>query len=206
MIDAAYVAQQVRGVWRMAFGGAGDWRDDIDRTTDGVFRSLWAIALALPLVALNFMAARRAIANNPMFAETALATAPAGILLTAELVALVIYWGANLGVLLSATRSLKASRRVADVIVGYNWGRLMTVAILAAPAAVLGATGNVSIFVVLYLPALALAISILWGVLRQSLSAGVGMTLALLILLMLIEIIINTVITNGAVALFQSLS
>lgn len=205
MISPDYVAQQFRGVWRMAFGG-GDWRADIDSTTDGVFRSFWAIALSAPLAVIAFLAARETLTETPEIQETILVKAPVLVLLASEIVALVLYWTANIGALVITASSINASRQAANVIVAFNWSRLIAFALVAAPAAILGLTGNVSLFVLLYLPALFLSLAILWGVLRACLPINIVMTVSLIAMLVLIEIIIDTLVTYGAIGLYQLLT
>jgi hypothetical protein len=205
MITVNYAAQNMRGVWRMAFGG-GDWREDIDLTTDGVFKSLWAIALAAPLALLTFASARRAAMDMPQFQEAIFSKAPFSLLLAAELGAFTLYWAASIAALAMTASAINASQRAASVIVAFNWSQLLSFIIIAAPAALLGMTGNINLFVLLYLPALFLSLAILWGVLRQCLPVNIIMTISLIAMLALIEIIINTLVAHGAVKLYQLLS
>ena len=205
MISPEYVAQNIRGVWRMAFGG-GDWRADIDCTTDGVFKSFWAIAISIPFVAITFLAVRPTLVEAPQFEETILAKAPVALLLFAELAALVLYWVANVGALVLTARKINASRNAAQLIIAFNWSHLMGLAAIAAPALLLGLTGGISTFVLLYLPAGFFSLLILWKVLRTCLPINIVMTVSLITMLILIEIIIDTLVTHGAVGVFHLFS
>ena len=205
MISIDYVAQNIRGVWRMVFGGE-DWREDFELTTEGVFKSFWAIALSAPLALLAFAAARRAVIDAPEFRDTIFAKAPFGLLLLAELGALVLYWAASVAALVMIAKSINASRQIARLIITFNWGQLLTFIIIAGPAALLGMTGDFNLFVLLYLPALFLSLAIIWGVLRKNLPVTIGMTIALIAMITLIEIIINTLVTHGVVGLYLLLS
>lgn len=204
MISIDYAAQNMRGVWRMAFGG--DWREDLDLTTEGVFKSFWAIALSAPLALLAFAAARRAVLDTPEFQSTIFAKAPFSVLLLAELGALTLYWVASITALVMITKAIDASRHIASLIIAFNWGQLLTFIIIAGPAALLGLTGDASLFVLFYLPALFISLAILWGVLRKNLPVTISMTIALIAMITLIEIIINTLVTHGVVELYLLLS
>lgn len=206
MITITYVAQNIHGVWKMAFGGNDDWRENLDFTTDGVFKSLWAMVIAAPFALLAFAAGRRAVMDTPQYQETIFANAPFSLLLTAELGALALYWSASIAALVMTARAINASRQIAGLIIAFNWSQLLGFMVVALPAAIFGATGNMNIYVLAILPASFLSLAILWGVLRRSLPMNIIMTLSLIAILILIEITINTLITHGAIAAYQALS
>ena len=137
MITINYVAQNIRGVWKMAFGGGEEWREDLDFTTDGVFKSLWAIVISAPLALLAFAAGRRAVMDTPQYHETIFANAPFSLLLAAEMGALVLYWSASIAALVMTAKAINASRQIACLIVAFNWSQLLGFIIIALPAALL---------------------------------------------------------------------
>ncbi len=205
MITLDYVVKNMRGVWNLAFTER-DWRDDVDCTTEGVFKSFWAIALSIPFVVITFTAVHPTLSTAPQFEETILARTPAALLIFAELVSLVLYWLANVAALVFTARKINASDKVAHMIVAFNWSRLMALAAVATAAFVLGVTGNVSIFVLIYLPAAFFSLSILWAILRKFLPVNIVMTISLITMLILIEIIVDTLVTHGLVGLYQFFS
>ncbi len=205
MINPDYVVKNMRGVWNLAFGSR-DWNADIDCSMDGVFNSFWAIALSIPFVALTFMAVHPTLVTAPQFNETVLAKAPIPLLLFAEIASLALYWLANVAALVFTARKINASSNVARLIVAFNWSRLMGLIAISLSAIVLGMSGNVSIFVLVYLPAAFFSLSILWSVLRTFLPVNIVMTISLMTMLILIEIIIDTVVTHGTVGVFQFFS
>ena len=205
MITLDYVVKNTRGVWNLAYTER-DWRDDIDCTTDGVFKSFWAIALSIPFVAITFTAVHPTLSTAPQFEETVLAQAPVALLMFAELASLVLYWLANVAALVFTARKINASDKIAHLIVAFNWSRLMGLGAIAIAAFVLGVTANVSLFVLIYLPAAFFSLSILWSVLRKFLPVNIVMTISLITMLILIEIIIDSLITHGLVGLYQFFS
>lgn len=205
MISTDYIVQNLRGVWRMAFGG-GDWRADLDRTTDGVFKSFWAVALSAPFAALAFTATHRALIDTPQFDDSILATAPFSVLLLAEMVSLALHWAASVAALVFTAQSINATRRAADVIVAFNWSRFIAIIAVAAPAVFLGLTGNAGLFALFYLPALFFSLILVWRILRACLPLSGVMTISLIVMLILIEVIVDALVTYGAVGLYGLLS
>jgi len=205
MIDFEYAARNIRGVWRMAFGG-GDWRDDLDRSVDGVFRSFWAIALAAPFSLLAFVSLHRAAARSDAIEAPALTDAPLALLLATETTSFLLDWAASIAALVFTARALGAGNRTADVIAGFNWAQVITTVAVTAPIAVLGLTASAEIFSLLYLPAVIFALVLLWRVLRQCLPLDAGMAVALIAMLTVIGLVIRSAVTGGAVLVLQALS
>jgi len=201
MIDFDYAGRQVRGVWRMVFGG-GEWRDDIDPSIDGVFRSFWAFAFSTPFALLAFGAGYRIAASSPEFTKTIYAKAPLAVLFPTEIIALAAYWGASIAALVLAARSIGATRQAGGLIVAYNWGQLLTFIISAIPAAILVITGDLDIFVLFALPVVAASFFINWRILRQSLPINIGVTIFLMALLTVVELSVNSAVTYAIVSLY----
>ena len=64
MIRLDYAASQIGAVWKMGWNRPG-WEETLDRTVDGVFKSFWAIFLAVPFSFLGFYSARRFAERTP---------------------------------------------------------------------------------------------------------------------------------------------
>ncbi len=198
MIDFNYVARHVRGVWRMAFGG-GDWRDDIDRSVDGVFASFWAVIIAAPFALVAFSAGKQMAATAPDFTNTVYAKAPLPVLFSAEIIALAAYWGAIIAALVLIARSLNATRQVAGLIVAYNWGQLIIFMISAAPSVILIFTGDLNLFALTALPIGIAGLFINWRILRQNLPLTIGAAIFLIVLLAIIKLFVNSVVVHAVV-------
>lgn len=202
MISFEYAGRQLRAVWRLAFSSDEGWRSELDGTVDGVFRSLWAIALSAPFALLTFLAGRRVIAQSPDYQQTVFAQAPGALLFLAEMISIVVSWAASLALLAAAARRLNASRRAADLIVAFNWSQFLAFSFAAAPAVAFVATDMVEAFALFALPAIALSTYLLWRVLRRNLPVGVGLAIGLLIGISILKVVVNTIIANGAVGLY----
>ncbi|MEZ5896431.1 MAG: hypothetical protein R3C40_02660 [Parvularculaceae bacterium] len=203
MISLDDAARQFTGVWKMAFS-ADDWRRDLDRTEDGVFRSFWAMAFTAPLVALFSVTSFRALLKNAAAPDLAVLDLPLSVFVSAKLVSFALEWTACLTFLLVVARAGGAGRRAADIIVGYNWIQPITVAAQGPAIALIAATGDVGIGGFLVLPALGLSLALYWGVIRKSMETAVGQTMALIAALYVIGLSVDAGVTAIAMAFFAS--
>ena len=210
MIDFDYAARQLVGVWRMAFTrgweGASDWRDDIDRSVDGVFKSFWAIAFAAPFALLSYVALHRAVKNIPSIDSTPLLEAPLAVMLGVEFLSYAVDWAVSIGAIVLMARALEATRTVTDTIITYNWAQVFAVALQSIPIALMGLFGTQAIAGILALPILVIVLVLFWGVFRQAMELKPGMAVAMIFLLTLINIIVNSVVVGGATMLLQPAS
>ncbi|MBI1391121.1 MAG: hypothetical protein GC152_00125 [Alphaproteobacteria bacterium] len=197
-----YAIGQIGAVWKMATNDPR-WRDELDYSVDGVFRSFSAANVAVPLAValywLSWRAADVAVSNAEdlgLAASPLLQGAAIGYIAT-MVVAYAAEWAASLGFLAIAARGLKAERRIAPAIVGYNWAQPPITLIQAIAMGGVAVSESTQIASVLALPALVLQILILWGVLRRGLDRKVGETLAVLFGLIFVSIAVTTLV--GAV-------
>lgn len=207
MIDFDYAARQLAGVWRMAFTrdweGTPDWRETIDRSVDGVFRSFWAIAFAAPFALLSYVALHRAVKNIPSIESTPLLEAPLGVMLGVEFLSYAIDWGVSIGVIVFLARALDATRNITDTIITYNWAQVFAVALQSIPIVLMGLLGTQAIAGILALPILVIVLVLFWGVFRQAMELKPGMAVAMIFLLTLINIIVNSLVVGVATIFLQ---
>lgn len=197
-----YAASQMAAAFKMAFDLPG-WREELDRTIDGVFRSASAFLVAAPLAVASALLLRRvALQTAPATENAGLFFAPMSALITAQLAILALDWTLSICVLIIAARMLGAGRRVADLIVGYNWGQALVVGLQILPLGGLAAGGPV-IGQALGLPSLALSLAIYWGVIRRSLAAAVGPTVALIAALIMVGAAANALVSAVALSVVQ---
>lgn len=205
MMDFDYAAQHLRGVWRLAAGDE-NWRQDMDLTLDGFFRSLWAMALAIPFALLGFTAAARAIALTPEYPRTMFSKAPLGVLLGIEVLTMIIAWFFSIAILAFSAKRIGASKQAAGLIVTFNWSQLLGGMVAVIPAIALIASGSLELFAILAIPALIFNLFLAWSVIRKNLAIDIGVTIAILAIIIAAEIGVNSVITRGGVWVYQLLS
>ena len=197
-----YASSQMAAAFKMAFDLPG-WRDELDRTIDGVFRSAFAFLVAAPLAIASALLLRRvALQVDPATENAGLFFAPMPTLITAQLAILALDWALSIGVLIIAANLLGAGRRIADLIVGYNWGQALVVGLQILPLGGLAAGGPM-IGQALGLPSLALSLAIYWGLLRRSLAAAVGPTVVLIAALIMVGAGANALVSFVALAVVQ---
>ncbi|MGD9659511.1 MAG: hypothetical protein AB7P23_12650 [Amphiplicatus sp.] len=205
MIDLDYAARQIAGVWNMAWNREG-WAAGLDRSVDGVFHSFWGILFAAPFALLGVVSLRRAASRIAEFPSSALLDAPFAFAVTTEMTAYVVDWAASLAALVLAARAMGASRRVADVIIGFNWLQPMIAIAEAAPLAIISFVSRRELLGVLLLPMFAFVLAVTWGVLRRSLAANVSTTVGLIALVVIVGFFARSIVGVVALSLLHVLS
>ena len=164
------MAEQVAAVWQMALGRE-DWDERLDVSTDGVFRSFFAmipVLFAIASVTIILGPTVSALMSEQydslnMFrvkATTAAAVNCAG---------LVVEWLISLALIISAAIRCGVRRQAAVLIAGYNWLQIITRGLALAPLLFLVASGDVELFGVALIASVVLTIGLLWGFLRRGL-------------------------------------
>jgi len=183
-------ASQMGGAWAMAFNLEG-WRDRLDLSTEGVFRSFNAFIFAAPLMALYSLTVMRAMERIPERAESIYNAAPAIAVVFGDLIFFAIDWAVGLILLLMLSRSLGVEKNAAGLIAGFNWSQPIVTAIQLPPVAIAAATASPAAATLLGLPALALAIAVLWGIVRRGLMIAVGPSIAVIAMLIVASAVIR---------------
>ncbi len=205
MISFDYAARHLRGVWRLAAGDE-DWREEMDISTEGVFSSLWAIALSAPFAVLGVITETNIAKSAPAYQASAYARAPLALILPAELLSSLVAWLLTLAALAFAARRLGATRDAAPLIISYNWSQLLAFLTTLAPAIAVVLTGSAQIGAMLFLGVLFFSIYLFWVVLRRNLPIDVGVAIALIAGLTAVVFGVYTIITNAALRLYQFFS
>ena len=205
MISFDYAARHLRGVWRLATGDE-DWRTEMDITTEGVFASFWAIALATPFAILGAITETNIAKSTPAYQASAYAQAPLALILPTELLSSLVAWLLTLAVLALAARTLNATRDAAALFISFNWSQLLAFLTTLAPAVALVTTGNAQIGAFLYVGIFAFSLYLFWMVLRRNLPIDVGVAIALIVGLMALIFGIRAIITHFALRIYQLFS
>ncbi|MBB5517467.1 hypothetical protein [Amphiplicatus metriothermophilus] len=204
-MDLDYAARQIAGVWKMAWNRPG-WTDALDRSVDGVFRSFWAVVYAAPLVVAGAVSLRRVADRTPSPSADPLLEAPLSVVLGAQMASYLIDWAASVAALVFAVQAAGGRRRVADVIIGFNWAQVMASAAQVAPMVVLAFTGARALASLLLIVAVAFAVALHWGVIRRAAAASVPFAVGAMALLILITLVVSGLVNGAALALYALVS
>ncbi|MEM9422677.1 MAG: hypothetical protein AAF986_09260 [Pseudomonadota bacterium] len=202
MFQFEYARQQVTAVWKMATNDAG-WRDQLDTSVDGVFRSAWAVLYAVLFsLAMSFFAWQSmSIADDtPKFP---LFYAGKYIFIGVQTSEILIAWLANLVALTLIARNLGADGRIAQIIVGFNWAQPIVLFIQAMAYGVLAFSQSSTLGGIVFLPALVLQVLIVWGVLRRGFERDTGTTVAIIGGILLVDILVTSAIRRLAIGLLE---
>lgn len=185
MISFDVAARQIAGAWKMAFAFE-NWREDLDRSIDGVFSSFAAIAISLPFVLLFTISAKRAAERTPELADSLYRTAPLAPLIIGDLVVYALDWAASLALLVMLVRSFGAGKQAADLIVGYNWIQPIIASIQLPSLAIMASTASTTAGGIVGIPAFSLTIVLIWGIVRRGLNAPAGQAAAIVAMLVIV--------------------
>lgn len=205
MTGIDYAASQTAATWNMAWNRSG-WKDQMDRSVDGVFRSFWAIAFAAPFAFARYLLFREIAAETPDFPESPLLQAPFAFGLTAEMIGYAANWAAGLVTLILFARAINAGERAAELIIGFNWLHVLTELIQLPPLAAFSIAGGRQIGALLAVPATALTVFLLYGYIRRALGAPLAQSIAVLLFLGLLVLVLSVLIDGGARIILHALS
>ena len=196
MISFEYAAVQIKAVWTIAFEHKPV--TTLDLTTEGVFNSFWAMVYAI-IPALFVYGALRAGALG-LTAEEAppLVQASPFLYFPTQIISSAAVWVASLFALSVASQNMQAGRKVTGVLIAYNWSNLISLLLACVPALILMLTRSFETYILVLLPMAFVNIFILWRLLRATLETDVGVTIALLIALFLVEIAVNGTVIGAA--------
>ncbi|MBX3578304.1 MAG: transporter [Rhizobiaceae bacterium] len=127
MPPAAEIQRSLFGAWRMMTGRADGLRL-LDLSADGFWNSFFAIAIALPALAVNWVS----IAND-LSLDPGMAAGRGAILLRLAMIDLGS-WIFPLGALALAARPAGIEDRFVAYVVASNWGSAITVWLMLPPA------------------------------------------------------------------------
>lgn len=202
MIDFDYVARQAGGVWKMIWKRDG-WEDELDRSVDGVFRSFQAMLIVAPIVLAGRFSFRRAAESIEEWRNSPLADAPYAYSIGVQMFGFYLDWIVSIVILVFAARALNASRRVGDLIIGYNWAHIAIAIAQTVPLALFGLKGGKVWGAAAYLPAVAFIVAILWGVIRRGMGAKPAPAAGVIALLIVAGLILEAIVGSLAEALYQ---
>ena len=197
MISAQTITEGISLAWAMA-RRRDDFAEGVDLSSEAVFRSFWAIPLALPahLVAVEVQRRMLVDAPNPSFSQQMVLFDPT-VLLIAQLLIFLGSWGVQLFILSSLAQRRAVGWKVSPLIIGYNWSRFaysLFIGAVVGASLLLGVVGLGSFG---ELVAVGLLLWVQWGIFRMTLDLGVGGTVGVIVLLLIAAVGIGLVVMAG---------
>ncbi|WP_306252367.1 hypothetical protein [Parvularcula sp. IMCC14364] len=191
MISPDYIKQQFQGV--IAMLRDEEWRETLDTTEDGVFRSFWAIPLCLVVVAVSSRLAESVLRLNP---ELELPDLPVVFDLTLQSVIFLSIWALTLFLLVGFARQIGAGGRVAPLIVSYNWSALLLNLLNMVFLVFASVTQALEVLVIFSLALQAFWFVMRWRLIRASLESDVGPTVGVLVIIFLATFLVSLTIAD----------
>ena len=202
MLTPAYILQQVQAIFAMA-GNDDSWRDRLDTSTEGVFRSFWAIPLSLPLAVMSNHLLIPILRDSEGAPDSPLLTASPLFVAGLETVTFLAGWGACLVLLGMLCRSINAGPRISPLLVSYNWSGLIMQSVTFVIVVLVSLSPEPALLMGLLLGATALGLYLRWGTIRRALETDILPTLAIMAMLMLVFLIITSLVSGVGVSLWE---
>ncbi|MEM1380077.1 MAG: hypothetical protein AAGH41_05555 [Pseudomonadota bacterium] len=195
MITAQEISNGIAGAFAMAKGRA-DWPDTFDMSAEQVFKSIWAVLLALPAMLLTLEAQRQiALANPVTEAARLIANMGAMTYYVSQTLVFVLVWAAEIAMLVIIAQRRGAGWKISPLIIGANWAKFVfTLSLgLMTGLSILAGTPGFALFGGML--AYGLLFYLRWGVIRRTMEFSPLRTAGMLAALMLAFIAISTVIS-----------
>jgi len=177
------------GAWSAALAmarGDDSWADKLDMSAQAVFRSFWALGLAVPAFIVSLEAQRRLLFQEPtsVYAQV-IGAMPTMLYFGSFMVIYLVVWAAEMMLLVGVGQRRGVGWKISPLIIIANWLKFIYLA-TAAIAALFASVLNVQAFAGFGSTlALATLIYFRWGLFRQAMElsprGAAGMTGAMLV-------------------------
>ncbi|MEM9897898.1 MAG: hypothetical protein AAF742_00805 [Pseudomonadota bacterium] len=179
------------------------WRDQLDTSANGVFRSAWAVFYSIPFsLTISFITWKSMdlagdTQKHPFFYAGKMGFI--GIQ-TSELL---ITWLAKIAALTFIARNLGAEGRITRILVGFNWAQPVFIVILTMASGVWAISPSSNLGHTVSLSVLAIQVMILWGVFRRGFESDAATTVAILGGILVVDILVTSAIRRLAIGLLE---
>lgn len=166
----------ITGAWRIAMRDPNAARH-FDLSDTGFFRSFLALVFALPIILFSTTSLWRMNQSVEAFADVDFVS-----FATVQIGGEIFYWAVYLVTMVPVARHLKLGASFGAYVVTFNWGELMTSALMAVPP-LLYSLGllNGQVAATLTLPVFGLIVWYRWQIARVVLGAPPSSAIAILI-------------------------
>ncbi|MEO1658221.1 MAG: hypothetical protein AAFR65_10890 [Pseudomonadota bacterium] len=179
MISGRDISSAIGGTIAMARADER-WTDRLDMSADAVFRSFWAIPLALPAHLLAVEGARRMSVEAGQYNLAGISPVTYGV---SQTIIFLITWGLQLALLASLARRRGSGWKISPLIIGFNWAVFLSrlaFGLLFGLSLISGVTmlAEIAAFFVF-----GFSVWLEWGVIRRTLETSVVGTIGVIGLL-----------------------
>lgn len=192
------IANGLTGALNMARARPG-WEERMDLSADAVFRSFWAVPLALPGLALATVASRRL---EMAAGETVL---PIWALLLDRGTAALVIWGLVVLFYVYLARRLEVGWRISAVLIANNYATFLGYSLFGLGMGAAAITGSFSLIGYVWPLILAFGLWLDWGILRRGLGLKPDGALVAIIFLQIAGIVIAMFLSLVVAAVLKGL-
>ncbi len=194
MITPHYIVQQFGAIIAMLRGR--DWEDRLDMTSEGVFRSFWALPLSIPLAVTANMLTVPLLKLSPTYPDLDIPDLPPAYDAGMQIIQLTAAWIIVLFLLVGLAQQIRAGARITPLIVSYNWSVLLLQGIICLGVLLIAPTGQFELLILFYLMVTIFWLFVRWRLIRQTLESELAPTIGILVMLFLASQLVGSVITD----------
>ncbi|MEM6414366.1 MAG: hypothetical protein AAF720_06885 [Pseudomonadota bacterium] len=197
MVRFSEAVEQIDAVWDMILDRQ-DWKDRLDVSERGVFRSFWSIAYTVPLAATLYYLGWHIQEKLRSVSEGALPDSSVqGVsfnsYLSIQALSFLGAWIAGIVLFAGLAHSLKCSQNAGLAFVSYNWAQVPLTFFQVLILAFIFISPSFSGALFLILSVYAISTFMYWGIIRRAFNRDTGVSIAIIAMLVLVEIAITSV-------------
>lgn len=170
--------------------GRPDWAEGMDMSASAVFRSFWALPLALVPLVLATSAARQITIIEGQ------TPAALPLVLVDSVVTATVIWMLIVGFYVQISRKLGAGWRISPVLIVNNYATLLGYSLLGLGTGAAAIAGDASIFALIWPLVMAMGIWLDWGMLRRGLELPVDVTLVAIVFVQFAALVLAMIISE----------
>lgn len=186
MLSGSEILHGLTGSWRIVLRDP-EAPKHFNLSTEGFFRSFWALALSVPVVFFSTTSLWRLAREVDPSDDTGFLS-----FAVVQLGGTLLYWAAFLAAMIAVARQLNLAAHYAPYVVTFNWGTLFTSILFALPLFLysIGLAGGRGAMM-LTLPALGILGWYRWRIAREVLGASPATTVGILLLDFLLGVVMD---------------
>ncbi|MEM1409341.1 MAG: hypothetical protein AAGG79_01185 [Pseudomonadota bacterium] len=166
--------------------GDPSWADQLDMSASKVFRSFWAVPLAVPAMVLNLSAQRQLSLQTPASPQAQMIAAmPSSVYFVSFVAVSLMVWAVEIGIFVGVAQRRGMGWKVSPMIITANWSKFAFLVAAGLGTGLAIALGTPGLSVISLLVAYGLLFYLRWGILRRTLDLSPAGSMGMLGVLVL---------------------
>lgn len=179
--------------------GRTDWAERMDMSPEAVFRSFWALPLAVPGMLLSVESTRRLAESQGV------QMMPRGIMLVDSLLSSLVIWVLVVVFYLQLARVLKVGWRISPVLIVNNYSTFLGYSLLGIGMGVASMLGSFRFAGNVWPMVMVLGLWLDWGMLRRGMGMKIDMAFVTIVFVQIAALVVSGVLSLLLSTVFAAL-